>query len=121
MSGKRAARVAALIQEHLATVLAYRIRDPRVGFATVTHVEVSDDLKYARVFYSVMGDEAQRQKTAVGLEQAKGFFQKGLAQHLKLRFTPHLEFLMDDSYDQGMKIDKIIQKLNEEKQINLKQ
>ncbi len=116
MQSKRAARAAALIQEHLAYVLAYRIRDPRVGFATVTHVELSDDLKYARVFYSVMGDETQKQKTAVGLEQAKGFLQKGLGEHLKLRFTPHLDFLLDDSFEQGMKIDGIIQKLNEEKQ-----
>lgn len=120
MSGKRAARVAALIQEHLAYVLTYRIRDPRVGFATITHVDVSDDLKYAHVFYSVMGDETQKQKTSIGLDQAKGFFQKGLSEHLKLRFTPHLEFLRDDSFEQGMKIDKIIQKLNEENQNNLK-
>ncbi|OGX06229.1 MAG: ribosome-binding factor A [Omnitrophica bacterium RIFCSPLOWO2_12_FULL_50_11] len=114
MQGKRAERVATLIKHELAEAISRRIRDPRVGFVTVTDVRVSEDLKYARVFYSVMGNEAEKQGTAEGLERARGFFQREIAKALKLRFTPHLAFSRDDSIDEGLKVDTIIRKIHEE-------
>lgn len=114
MQGKRAQRVAALIKQELASMLSQAVRDPRIGFVTVTEVEVSDDLKYARVFYSVLGTEEKREETAKGLEQARGFLQRDLAQTLNLRFTPHLSFAMDSSLEEGIKIDGIIRKIHEE-------
>ena len=114
MQGKRSERVASLIKEELASVLAQGLKDPRVGFVTITDVYVSDDLKYARVFYSVLGTEARKEETANGLEQARGYLQHDLALKLKLRFTPHLSFIPDSSIDEGMKIDGIIRKIHEE-------
>ncbi len=114
MQGKRSERVAALIKEELGTLLLKDIKDPRIGFVTITDVQVSDDLKYARVFYSVFGDAEKKEETAKGLEQAKGFLQRDIAHTLKLRFTPHLSFAADSSLDDGMKIDGIIRKINEE-------
>ena len=99
MQGKRTERIAALIKKELADTLTTRLRDPRIGFITVTSVEVSDDLKYAQVFYSVLGGEEVKEKTAEGLEKARGFLQRDIGNVLKLRFTPHLTFILDTSLD----------------------
>ena len=114
MQGKRANRVAMLIKQELADVLTRRLRDPRVGFVTVTDVQVSDDLKYARVFYSVMGTDIQKEETAKGLEKACGYLRRDLGATLKLRFTPHLSFEFDSSLDEGLKIDTILKKIHDE-------
>ena len=114
MQVKRSERVAELIKHELASVFTKGLKDPRVGFVTVTTVEVSDDLRYARVFYTVLGKEAEQEETAKGLEAAKGYLQHDLAVTLKLRFTPHLSFILDSSMEEGMKIDSIIRKIHEQ-------
>mgnify|MGYP000998580100 CR=1 FL=1 len=114
MQGKRIERINELIKEELAAAITQKVRDPRIGFVTVTHVEVTEDLKYAKVFYSVLGSDEQKQKTAEGLEHSRGFLQKDIAKTLQLRSTPHLLFAMDPSLDEGMKIDNIIRKIHEE-------
>ena len=114
MQGKRSERIAALVKQELASVLARGLKDPRVGFVTITDVQMSDDLKFARVFYSVLGTEAKCAETAEGLEQACGFLQRNIANVLKLRLTPHLSFHLDRSLDEGMKINGIIRKIHEE-------
>ena len=75
---------------------------------------MSDDLKHAKVFYSVLGNDETKEATAKGLEKAKGYLQKDIAGNLNLRFTPRLHFSMDSSLDEGMKIDTIIRKIHEE-------
>lgn len=114
MQGKRTDRIAELIKQELASVLSQEARDPRIGFITITEVKLSDDLKYARVFYSVLGDESGKEETAKGLAKASGFLQRDIASKLRLRFTPHLTFALDPSLDEGMKIDKIIRKIHEQ-------
>lgn len=114
MQGKRAERVATLIKHELAEAITKRIRDPRVGFVTVTDVKMTEDLKQARVFYSVLGHEAEKQETAKALERARGFFQREIAKAIKLRFTPRLVFSQDDSIEQGLKVDTIIRTIHEE-------
>ena len=115
MQGKRSERVAELIKHELALALTRGlIKDPRIGFVTITDVHVSDDLKYARVFYSVLGNEANKEETAKAFERACGFLQRDLARVLKLRFTPHLSFALDSSLEEGMKIDGIIRKIHSE-------
>lgn len=115
MQGKRSDRIAALIKEELGSVFSKgRMKDPRIGFVTITEVKMSDDLKYARVFYTVLGDERVTEDTAKGLEMARGFLQRDLADTLRLRFTPHLTFALDSSLEEGMKIDGIIRKLHDE-------
>ena len=113
MQGKRADRVATLIKHELAAVLARGMRDPRIGFVTITDVKVSDDLKYAQVFYSVLGSDEKKEETQKGLDQARGYLQRDLANTLALRFTPHLSFELDSSLDVGLKIDGIIRKIHE--------
>ena len=114
MQGKRVDRIAELIKQELASVLSQEARDPRIGFITITEVKMSDDLKYARVFYSMLGNESSKEETARGLAKAAGFLQHDIASKLNLRFTPHLSFVLDPSLDEGMKIDKIIRKIHEQ-------
>ena len=114
MQGKRADRVAVLIKEELGSLFARGLKDPRIGFVTVTDVKVSDDLKYARVFYTVLGDERTKEETAEALNAARGYLQRDLATTLNLRFTPHLAFSLDSSLDEGNRIDGIIRKIHDE-------
>ena len=114
MQGKRADRVAVLVKHELAALFTGgTIRDPRVHFVTITDVKMTDDLKYAHVFYTVLGTEIEREETAKGLEQARGFLQRDIARNLNLRFTPQLSFELDSTLEEGMKIDGIIKKINE--------
>ncbi len=91
-----------------------RIRDPRLGFVTVTHVDMTQDLKSALVFYSVMGDKEKRRDSQAALEHATGFLQKAIGTTLKLRYTPKLSFQFDDSLNQGLEIDRLIQTIQKE-------
>ena len=115
MQGKRTRRVGHLIQMELGQLILMKLRDPRLGFVTITHVDVNPDLKSARVFYSSLGDAKTRQASQAALEHAAGFLQKEIGTALKLRFTPKLAFLFDDSLDQGFEIDRVLRKIDQEK------
>ncbi|HXV28313.1 MAG TPA: 30S ribosome-binding factor RbfA [bacterium] len=108
MQGKRTDRVGHLVQMELSQLILTRINDPRLGFMTVTHVDMTPDLKSATVFYSVLGDSKKRDDSQKALEHAAGFLQKSIATALKLRYTPKLRFQFDDSLDQGFEIDRLI-------------
>ncbi len=114
MQGKRIDRVADLIHKELGNAIATRLRDPRIGFVTITRVNVSADLHYAKVFYSVIGDGAKRKATQEALNHAKGFLQKDLAQVLNLRYTPHLEFYLDDSIERSIEIEGLLKSIHQE-------
>ena len=116
MQGKRIERVGHLIQKELGELILHRVKDPRLGsFVTITHVSPGPDLKSARVFYSVLGDNKKRQEVQTGLEKAAGFFQKQIADALRLRYTPKLKFRFDDSLDKGLEIDRLLYNLQREK------
>ncbi|MBI3307700.1 MAG: 30S ribosome-binding factor RbfA [Candidatus Omnitrophica bacterium] len=115
MQGKRKDRVGHLIQMELGQLVLTRIKDPRLGFVTITYVDMSADLKSACVYYSVMGDEQKKKESKIALEKATGFLQARIAEAIKLRYTPRLIFRYDDSFDQGMEIDRMIRHLEDEK------
>lgn len=117
LGGKRTERVAELIRAELGTLILMRLKDPRLGFVTITRVEVSPDLRHARVWYSVLKSEPRQadggeSKTAQALESARGFLQHQLADALKLRLTPVLSFELDHSVDHSMEIEAIIRKIH---------
>jgi ribosome-binding factor A len=97
-------RVDEAVREVLSTGISTRLRDPRVGFVTVTGVKTSPDLRHARVYVSVLGDDEAREASMAGLRSAHGFLQGLLATELKLKHTPALTFFYDDSVDRGMRI-----------------
>ncbi|MBI5190220.1 MAG: 30S ribosome-binding factor RbfA [Nitrospirae bacterium] len=104
MDFKRADRVGDLIRSELADILLKRLKDPRVGFVTIIDVKVSDDLKHAKVFVSLIGDDAEKKETLKGLRSAAHFIRGELGKRMKMRYTPELFFTIDDSIERGAKI-----------------
>ena len=105
---RRTERMDSLIQAELAELILKKLKDPRVGFVTVTNVKTSPDLKEARAYYSVLGQAKEKSAAGAGLEHARGFLQHEIAEALKLRFTPKLIFHLDESVEEGFRIDQIL-------------
>ena len=116
---KRTEQVGDEIQRILGEVIQYELKDPRVGFATVVGVAVSGDMQHARVRISVMGDEEQRRATMTGLERAKGFMRRRVAQELRhLRTVPDLHLDLDTSLDYSLHIDDVLRQVAQERAQN---
>ncbi|WP_164215497.1 30S ribosome-binding factor RbfA [Virgibacillus sp. YIM 98842] len=113
MAELRAHRVAEQMKKELGEILTRKIKDPRVGFVTVTDVEVTGDLQQAKIFISVLGDEKEKQDTLLGLSKAKGFIRSEIGQRIRLRKTPEIYFEFDEALERGNRIDKILRDLNE--------
>ncbi len=110
---KRAERVSDQMKQEIADILMRKIKDPRIGFVTVTDVEVADDLRNAKVFVSVYGgDKAQ---TLKGLESAAVFIRAELGKRMRMRFTPELLFRFDATVEQGAHIMELLRAIEEEK------
>lgn len=110
----RQPRVAQAIQKEISQMVLRELKDPRLGFVTITQIEVTKDLRIARVFYSVMGNEPARQSSQRALEAAKGFIRKRLGERLRLRYTPELQFILDDSIEKHLRITKLLNDLKGE-------
>ena len=104
-------RVDEAIRQVLGDAVSGDLKDPRVGFITVTDVRTSADLRHARVYVSVLGDAEQRQASLDGLRSAHGFLQSRLASELRLKRTPMLEFSYDDTTDRAMRVDALIEEI----------
>jgi ribosome-binding factor A len=115
MQYKRADRVGDLIREVISEMILRDLSDPRLETVTITEVEVTDDLKQARVFFSARGDQVREKSAVQGLESASGLIKKKLGRELRLRYTPELMFKVDHSFEYGSKIDRLIQNIKEEK------
>ena len=103
-------RVNAAVLEVLAEAVG-ELRDPRIGFVTITGVETSADLRQARVFVSVLGSERKRENTLAGLDAAHGVLQARIAQELRLKRTPQLTFEYDESVERGVRMSHLIDEL----------
>ncbi|MDW7674305.1 MAG: 30S ribosome-binding factor RbfA [Bacillota bacterium] len=108
MGNHRNNRLAGEIQREISQIIRDELKDPRIGFITITGVEVSGDLRHAKVFISIMGDDSNKQNTLGGLNKAAGFIRTELARRISLRYTPELHFRVDESLDYSEKINKII-------------
>jgi ribosome-binding factor A len=109
MSADRMRRVDEGVRQVLSDAIA-QVKDPRVGFVTVTAVKTSQDLRHATVYVSVLGDPGVRRRTLDGLRSAHGFLQRRVAGELRLKHTPTLEFAYDDSIDRGFRIDELLER-----------
>jgi ribosome-binding factor A len=113
MQGSRPARIGEEIRQELADLLARDVRDPGIGFVTVTHVKVSADLQVARAYYTTLGDETARKNTAKALERAKPFLRQRIAARLGLRRAPELAFQFDESIAREERIETLLQEIRE--------
>lgn len=111
---KRVNRVAEQMKKELGGIITQKVKDPRIGFITVTDVEVTGDLQDATVFISVLGNEKEKTDTLTGLNKAKGFIRTEIGQRIRLRKVPAIKFEFDDSIAYGNKIQTLLQQVNEE-------
>ena len=114
MPGKRTDRVGALLQEALSETILRGVKDPRVGMVTVTGVDLSPDLKYARVFVSVVGDAEARSRSLAGLASARTYLQAQAGKRLGLRYTPELRFEIDPSFDAADRVERLLREIHEQ-------
>jgi ribosome-binding factor A len=111
MSSYRAIRVAELIQGEIAELLLRHLKDPRLTMATISRVEVSLDLRHARVYVSHVGSEAEQQAALAGFQRAAGFIRNQLGKRLKLRYIPTLEFMLDTTSAHSVRISSMLHDL----------
>jgi ribosome-binding factor A len=110
MPGERMRRVDEAVREVLSAAIATELKDPRVGFVTVTDVKTSPDLSHARVYVSVLGDPERRETSMAGLESGRGYLQRRVAEELTLKRTPTLSFEYDDSVDRSLRIGELLER-----------
>jgi ribosome-binding factor A len=108
MRGSRMRRVNEAVREVLSGHITEDLKDPRVGFVTVTGVETSPDLRHARVYVSVLGSDAEKAQALEGLRSSAGFLQAKVGEELRMKRTPTLEFRYDESIDRGMRISELL-------------
>ncbi len=113
MGYKRTDRVSALLRNELQDIIQREIKDPRVGFATVTGVETSPDLRHARVFVSVLGSAEEGEASVRALDEARAFLRHELAARTDLRFVPELDFKRDTSLERASRISELLRKSEE--------
>lgn len=102
------------MKKELGEIISRKIKDPRVGFVTVTDVQVTGDLQQATVFISVLGDDEQKENTLKGLAKAKGFIRSEIGQRIRLRKTPEIIFEFDESISYGNRIDTLLHQIQDE-------
>jgi ribosome-binding factor A len=112
--GRRPKRVALQIQHEISSMLVRSLKDRRIGFVTVTGVDLSPDLRHARVYFSVMGTEEQKRESMEALEHAAGWIRYELGQRIRMKFLPELVFVADTSQEYGEKIDRLLDEIKDE-------
>lgn len=111
---RRQRQVAELLHEEISKLIHYDTRDPRLALVTVTGVDVTKDLRQARVYITVLGDDDDTQNAMEGLSSAAGYFKYQLGQTLSLRFIPDLEFKLDKSLEYGLHIENLLDQIKEQ-------
>ncbi len=111
MSSPRIARLRELFKEETSVILQRQMKDPRIGFVSVTDVELSADLRHAKIFVSVFGDAEAKARTMQGLVSAQGFIRTELARRIRLRHIPQVAFKMDESIERGARVDELLRKV----------
>ena len=110
----RQQRVAEAVRAELSELLQKELKDPRLGFASVVQVEMSRDLRHAKIYVSVYGSDQERADTLAALEKASGFLRRELTRRLRLRYAPELVFIADDSIRHGARINELLKQLKSE-------
>jgi ribosome-binding factor A len=108
MAGDRMRRVDEVMREVIGSAIAADLEDPRIGFVTVTAVQTSPDLRSARVYVSVLGDEAEREATLAALRSSHGILQAAIARGARMKYTPKLSFHYDEGPERGVRLSRLL-------------
>ena len=111
---QRQEQVRKLLKVEISEIIHREMRDPRLGFVTITDVKISPDLKYARVFMSIMGDQKQQEIGLAALKHASGFVRGELGKRIRMRIIPEIEFQIDESIERGARIFEILQQVKQD-------
>jgi ribosome-binding factor A len=106
----RRLRVQDLMREEISSIIQRDVKDPGIGFVTILEIKMSDDLRRAKVFCSIYGDDETKEKTIAALKRSRGYIRHLLGQRVKLRYTPEITFLLDNTFDTVAKIEEIMKK-----------
>jgi ribosome-binding factor A len=111
--GSRPDRIGDQIRAEVAELLSRELQDPGLGFVTITRVHVTADLQIARIYYTTMGDDRARRRTAEALQRARPFIRRSIGSRLRLRRVPEIEFNFDESIEQHERLERLIQEIHE--------
>ncbi len=114
MPFQRKYRVGDSIKREVSQMIQRELKDPGIGFVTITDVEISSDLKRAQIYYSILGDEESKIKTAKALKRACGFVQHEIGKRLRLKHVPEVEFHFDGSVEYGARIEELIRQIHQQ-------
>lgn len=114
MRHPRVQRVQQELKEEVSKILTYELSDPRLEMVTITAVELTDDLRFAKIYYSVMGDQKRREKAQQGLESATGFIRKLIGERIRLKFLPEIVFKYDNSIEYAQHISEVLEKIKKQ-------
>ncbi len=114
MENRRSRRVADAVLHEVARIIQFEVKDPRIGFVTFTGAQVSPDLHYVRLYYTVLGEEDARKQTQKGFESAAPFIRREIGQRLRLRVTPELRFLYDEEVERDLRVQGILEDIGHE-------
>lgn len=109
----RPERVSQMLKEEISAIIQTELKDPRIGFVTITQVEITPDLRYAKVFYSILGSTKEEKKTKEALESSLGFIKRELAARMNLRFMPEMIFKQDRSAEYSIQIQEALKEIKE--------
>lgn len=115
MEYKRSQRVAELLRHQISEIIARELKDPSVGMVSITKVQITDDLRHAKIYVSVLGDDAAAKKSLLGLSRASNFIRSALGRHTDLRVNPVLAFVKDSSAEYAQNIDVLLNKIEQER------
>ena len=115
MSSQRPGRVQEAIRQETSKIVHVEMKDPRIGFITITKVDLTKDLRYARIYFSILGEDKAKKLALKGLNSAKGYIKGLLADRIKLRFMPEIVFAIDESLEHAKHIYDILDQIKKEK------
>lgn len=111
----RPERVQVALKKEISSIIHEELKDPRIGFITITRVDVTPDLRYARIYFSILGEDETKQQSLEGLKSAAGFIRRLIGQRLNLRFVPEIVFIRDDSIEYSIELEKRLNQLQKDK------
>ena len=116
MEGRRSDKIADLIQKEVSQMLMRGLKDPRIGFVTITKVAVSEDCRTAKIYFSVTGSSEERERSTEGLNSAKGYVRKELGRRIRMKYTPEITFQFDPSIEYAIHIGEVIEQVRKERE-----
>ncbi|MDP2921132.1 MAG: 30S ribosome-binding factor RbfA [Candidatus Omnitrophota bacterium] len=114
--GIRSERVEEQLKKEISKILQEDIKDPRIGFTTITRIDLTGDLRYARIYFSIMGDDKAKEESLKGIKSSVGFIRKLIAERMDLRYVPELYFKLDNSIEYSINLEKTFERIRYERE-----